>query len=305
MFGYVVLDKPNLLIKDYTLYKAYYCGLCRAIGKNAGQRFRLTINYDITFLALLAENMEREQPVLRERKCLTHPVGKIPMAEETETFRKIVHANTLLGYWKAADDVSDGGSAAKRAAKAFLKGQYKKARKVLPEFEKTLVTEYARLNRYEKENCADADLVADPFAKILVSLGESFVKEDEKETPNAQNFFTLCYNLGRWIYFIDALDDLDKDFNEKSYNPFLVGVEELTEEKREEIFSAGADALRAAQSVIEDAYNKMEITVSEGPLSNIVYLGLKKRQEEIIEKRGKYGKRPVFGIRSVGTGDPK
>lgn len=51
MFGYVIPDKPNMLVKDLSEYRAYYCGLCKAIGKSYSEKARFLTGYDCTFLA--------------------------------------------------------------------------------------------------------------------------------------------------------------------------------------------------------------------------------------------------------------
>ena len=47
MFGYVVINKPELKIKDFDKYQEYYCGLCQSLKQNHGQRGQLTLNYDL------------------------------------------------------------------------------------------------------------------------------------------------------------------------------------------------------------------------------------------------------------------
>ena len=68
MFGYVIIDKPNILIKDYQTYRSYYCGLCKSIGKTNGNLMRFTLNYDIVMLALLAFNYEECETVFKKGK---------------------------------------------------------------------------------------------------------------------------------------------------------------------------------------------------------------------------------------------
>ena len=50
MFGYVVINKPELKIKDYDKYQEYYCGLCQSLKQNHGRRGQLTLNYDLNIL---------------------------------------------------------------------------------------------------------------------------------------------------------------------------------------------------------------------------------------------------------------
>lgn len=38
MFGYIMIDKPELKVKEFSRYKAYYCGLCRTLKEEYGFR---------------------------------------------------------------------------------------------------------------------------------------------------------------------------------------------------------------------------------------------------------------------------
>ena len=57
MFGYVTIDKPELKIKDYTRYKAYYCGLCRVLLESYGFTGQMTLSYDMTFAVILLTSL--------------------------------------------------------------------------------------------------------------------------------------------------------------------------------------------------------------------------------------------------------
>ena len=53
MFGYVVVNKPELKIREYDTYKEYYCGLCHALKKYHGAKSQMCLAYDYVFLLLL------------------------------------------------------------------------------------------------------------------------------------------------------------------------------------------------------------------------------------------------------------
>ena len=53
MYGYVVVNKPELKIKEYDVYRSYYCGLCDELKERYGVNGQLCISYDMTFLLLL------------------------------------------------------------------------------------------------------------------------------------------------------------------------------------------------------------------------------------------------------------
>lgn len=52
MFGYVVINKPELKFKEFDVYKGYYCGLCHCLKERYGITGQVTLTYDMTFLSL-------------------------------------------------------------------------------------------------------------------------------------------------------------------------------------------------------------------------------------------------------------
>ena len=36
LFGYIIVNKPEMKFKEFDLYHAYYCGLCRSLKKCYG-----------------------------------------------------------------------------------------------------------------------------------------------------------------------------------------------------------------------------------------------------------------------------
>lgn len=276
MFGYVYIDKPNIRMKDFAEYKGYYCGLCKTLGKLYGQSFRFTVNYDIAFLSILAHNYRGVAPEFREERCIAHPIGKkFSVALNDEVQETVAHINAILGYYKVWDDVLDDKNPAKRAALAALKPALKKAKKVLPRLEKQTEKYYLELNRREKEG-ASADCLADIFGKLMVEIAFAACgKMDE-------NLESLAYHLGRYVYLMDAADDWKKDRKSGAFNPYLIKTGDVTPTAAEIAERARFD-LEACITNIRDAYDKMEITIAEGPLSNMVYLGFTKRMETVLK----------------------
>ncbi len=279
MFGYVIIDKPNILIKDFVTYKSYYCGLCKTTGSMYGQLMRLTVNYDIVLLSLLAHNYEKVVPEFTEEHCILHPVGKKKsIAKSNEIFGKIVDINIILGYYKACDDVADEGK--HKLIKKFLARRMKVLRGKYPEFCKICEQRFGDLSLFEKQNCLDPDAVSGCFGDILSAAADAVTNKSD------DNLRSLCYNLGRWIYFIDALDDIREDAAKGRYNLFAPKNTVLDEEFFNKQEKYHRHLLYSAITAITDAYDKMDITVSEGALSNIIYMGLKARTEAILKGRG-------------------
>jgi hypothetical protein len=278
MFGYVVIDKPNILIKDYQTYRSYYCGLCKAIGKRTGHAMRFTLNYDIVVLALLAHNYEDKTPELVKGRCFVHPLGKaLNFVKYNEILAKIADINTILGYYKIYDDVVDENK--HRLIKTALTPYFKKAKKRLPKFNKKVDEIYKKLRDFEKQN-ADENILSDCFGNLMIQVAECLTDKCDN------NLRELCFYLGKWVYVIDAYDDLKKDYEKGSFNPFLRNVKEWNDNIYEQVETKFRWITNECIDKIISVYELMQIDVSEGALSNIIYKGLPTRTEFVINKRG-------------------
>ena len=213
MFGYVRPDTPYLYVKDQTLYQALYCGVCKGIGSSCGQVARLGLSYDVAFLSAILHNILGEDVQVKKQHCLTHCIRTKQMAEVDELTKKLGALNTELVYYKCVDDVEDGDKGgAKRLA--FLHG-HKLAVKKYPEL-CSIVRDYIKAQKdLECKQVDSIDRAADASATMLSRLSDYLL--GEKATEHTR---TLFYDLGKWIYLIDALDDYDKDLKKKAYNPF-------------------------------------------------------------------------------------
>ena len=99
-------------------------------------------------------------------------------------------------------------------SKAIKKAQYENPTKY-----KIIKQNLEELSMLEENNCAEIDEVADVFGKLMEEIASpDFIKEEE--TKRVLKF--LGYNLGRWIYILDAFDDMEEDIKNKSYNPLLL-----------------------------------------------------------------------------------
>lgn len=279
MFGYVIPDKMNMFMKDFYCYKAYYCGLCKRIGKKCGQCIRLTTNYDMTFLYILSHSVLNIEPKYNNETCILSPVKKKSVTVSDEITDKIVDVNTLLTYYKLIDDKEDSNNYLKSMARVMVvDSKYNKARKNLVELDIYFDKKYKILRGLEKENCDSFDRLADPFASMLVK-GTEYILEDKCD----ENLSDLMYNLGRWVYFIDAIDDIDDDYKKKQFNPFLINYNYID---KQTFLKEKSDTLKlllmSAYNKINDDFGKLNVKVNEGVLTNILWYGILMRTEDIL-----------------------
>lgn len=283
MFGYVIPDKMNMFMKDYYNYKAYYCGLCKRIGKDCNQLMRISTNYDMVFFDMFCHAVLEIAPNYKNEPCILSPKKK-SVVKGDELTDKIVDVNTLLMYYKLMDDKLDSKkpSFAKSMARGLVvSGQYKKAKKNFPELDKLFNDEYARLRMLESEGIATIDMFADPFANMLSNAVKIVL--GEKSNKDIEDMF---YYLGKWVYIIDAVDDTEKDFKNKEFNPFFVGYnyqnkDKFFEERGKEL----EFLLRSSYNSVRNAYKNIELKFNEGAITNILWYGILMRTEDILGRK--------------------
>ena len=222
MFGYVTPDKPYLTLRDFALYRSVYCGICCSLKKNYGQISRLATTYDAVFLSLLLHNYLDSDYDIEKKRCILHPIKKRTIAQPNEIDDVVCAFNLLLMYHKIGDDVEDEHKFRSKAARTAFGRAYKKAKKTYPEMDEIIRRQYAKMSALEQENCDSIDRVADPFSVMLAEMTRLVLKE-----KFTQDIYDFCYNVGKWIYLIDALDDIDKDLKKKNFNPFVSSYPEV------------------------------------------------------------------------------
>ena len=284
MFGYVLPDKPNMFMKDYALYRAFYCGLCKSIGKKCNQVMRFTTNYDITFLNVLYHAIFDVDVEIKEETCILGPFKKKSIAKDDELTQVIVDVNNILGHYKCVDDIKDNKSASKwMFDKLVLKRHYKKAKVNLEKIDEIVSKGYEKLRDLEQEKCKSVDIVADPFANIMKGISKELFKEKFDDSIG-----DMMYALGKWVYIVDAIDDVEEDYKDKKFNLFLFDYDYT--DKKTFLIEKHDDLefiLKSCYKDIVDNFNKLKVKKYEGVLTNILWYGIKAKTEEILSRSEK------------------
>ncbi len=283
MYGYVTPVKDKLRQQDFALYRAFYCGTCVAT-KPYGTLTRFATSYDITFLALLVHDIASQEVEFTEARCVGNPFQKKLMIKPNPLLDKVCAANVILAYYKLTDDVIDGGGAKKKVARAAMKKAYLKAKATLPAADESAKRRYEDLRVLEKRGESSTDRVAHCFATMLMEITQAILGEKCSE-----NCASLAYNIGKFVYLADALDDVDDDFKSGNYNPFLARYGEFT--NRREFIAAHADdlsfTLNATVNRAIESFNGLSFTQSYTLLANVVHDGLRAKTEELLSSEKK------------------
>lgn len=292
MLGYVRIYKPDLKVREYEIYCGYYCGICKYIGKEYGQLPRMSLSYDAAFLAVLLDCLidRPDEPV--QEHCIVHHIRKRTVIRN----KSIEYAGDLmliLAWYKLLDDVRDEGKVSAKAASVLLKSAFKRLEEKHPALCKGISENLLALSRLEDEKCASLDEAAEAFAKIMEVIFR------EGATNLHETFAEIGYHMGKWIYLIDALDDIEENIDDGAYNPLLYrfdfrgqvsGDESLTHETAEEFRNRIRERvefnLYHYLAMISEKIEHLDIKKNKGIIENVIYFGMNNKTKEILEHKG-------------------
>lgn len=222
MFGYVKVCKAELRMREYEEYKAVYCTLCKVLGEEYGLCARGLLSYDACFYVLLRDCAESGAvPVYQAGRCRFNPLKKCNYQTNCgESYRAAAALTVLLSYQKVRDNIADGKGTKKAAARLispYLYGKYKKAKVRYPKFAEAVEQAMAAQAALEDAGCDSTDRAADPSAKALAAVFSDFSQSE----PQKKVVERVAYCIGRFVYLLDAYDDLEEDLKNGTYNPFL------------------------------------------------------------------------------------
>lgn len=268
MFGYVTICEPELKIKDWRKYRAYYCGLCRTLKERYGNVGQMTLTYDMTFAVILLTSLYECEGTTVFHRCKTHPVKKQTMLSN-EITEYCADMNVLLAYYHMKDNWDDEKKISGFAGAAVLKNKARKAAKMYPRQARVIRKQLQELADYEAQNCTNIDLPAGSFGTLMAEL---FVyrKDMWEDTLRKLGFF-----LGKFIYIMDACEDLEKDIKENCYNPLKEMHEKYMQENRPEEYEAKCrDMLCMMIAETSAAFEKLPCLEDADILRNILYAGV-------------------------------
>lgn len=258
MFGFVTASFRELNKAQTARYQAVYCGICRNLRARAGQRARLGLSYDMTFLALLLMSLYEPEEVCGKPSCALHP-GR--SWADNEFIRYAADMNIALAYYNCLDDWQDDNSRPKKWMADYLEQYLPEIQEQYPRQCDAIAQCIRQLSQLEQENCADADACANRFGELMAELlvyREDLWAKDLREMGMA---------LGRFIYLADAAVDYKKDRRKHKYNPYLAM-------DTGEDFPRWKEYLVLTMARCTDYYEKLPLVQDKPILDNILYSGV-------------------------------
>ena len=262
MIGYITVNREELKVKDLGMYQAFYCGVCQDIKEGYGQIPRLTLSYEMTFLAMLLSSVYDERPQSKKLVCLLHPASRQVCVRNKFT-AYAADMGIILAYHNLMDNWMDENSQKSAVLAGLIKKKYARAAKIYPRQTKAVIKCMRETRKTEALGNYDLDLAAGLTGHMLEEIFA--YKEDDILNRDLRR---MGFFLGKFIYLMDAYDDLEKDIKNNNYNPFVpISAEEGFEGRAKEVLTMMASEAAAAFERLP-AIDYIDI------LRNVLYSGM-------------------------------
>ena len=278
MFGYVTICEPELKVKDLKKYKGYYCGLCRELREEYGFMGQMTLTYDMTFAVILLTSLYESEQKMEMHRCKVHPV-KQQMMIRSEMTSYAAAMNVLLAYYHMEDDWRDEKKTSSLVTMRLIRGKAERIVAEYPRQSRAIRKALKELAACEREQSTDIDRVSGCFGRLMAEL--FIYRKDVWEKPLRR----MGFYMGKFIYLMDAFEDLPEDMEKGRYNPLReISGEEGYEERIKQIL-----CMMIAESTAE--FERLPCLIDVDILRNILYDGVWSRYNKIQMKKSEEQKK--------------
>lgn len=260
MFGYVTASWSELDETQKKRYNSIYCGICRAIRQQSSQPARLTLSFDMAFLATLLMSLYEPEETAGSNRCMSHPIHNKDWVQN-ECIQYGADMNVALSYYKCLDDWHDDKKLSAKIMAQALQKHCKAIENRYPRQCKAISDCITELSLLESANCPNPDEPANCFGRLMAEL--LVYKEDLW----ADTLRQMGFHLGRYIYLADAAIDYRRDKKHGKYNPYLAMGSDEDWPRWEEY-------LVLAMGRCTDAYERLPLVQDKALLDNILYSGI-------------------------------
>lgn len=286
MFGYININRNQLTEESRKAYQAYYCGLCQQLRNACGSKGQLLLNYDMTFLIVLMTGLYELDSKKVEFTCPIHPT-KRQTAWINDATDYAADMNILLGYHNLEDDWKDDKSYTKKALAKMLEKDYERVKEKYKRQAMAVEAYMEKLRAAEEDREQNLDVTAGLTGEMM---GEIF---DWKEDEWSEELHCLSFYMGKFIYLMDAYEDMEKDKKRKQYNPLRL----MADQCQGDFETFCKLMLTSMMSECARSFERLPILTHADILRNVLYSGVwskyeylqlkKKKQQEKKIKRGK------------------
>ena len=272
MFGYVNINRNELSDENKKIYQGYYCGLCQKLKEVSGRKGQMLLNYDMTFLVVLLTGLYELEDKSTDFVCALHPTKK-RTARINEATEYAADMNIILSYQNFEDDWRDNRSYSKKAFARMLGKDYNRIMAKYPRQVKAVETYIEELGKAEDAQESNIDKISGLTGTML---GEIFAWREDIWAEELRYF---GFYLGKFVYLMDAYEDIEEDLKQGRYNPF-------TELYKKETFEQDCQQiLKMMMAETSKVFEQLPILEDAEILRNILYAGVWTRYGQIRCRR--------------------
>lgn len=299
MFGYIRINKFDLTFREFEHYKSMYCGICKYIKRNYGEIPRLSLNYDITFLQLVLTSIYNPKGRVFYERCIVNPFKEKKHSQNSISGYSCA-MNIILAYYKLEDDVRDNKDLKSKLARLALKKSFEMAENLYNDKALAIKKYLGDLAELEKDQKSDLDKLSNSFGNVMSQIFDyipnesGFARYKEREDISLR-LKKIGFNLGKYIYILDAFEDLEEDIIRGRFNPFKSNLDLRSREDFKK-FKSLDDWKKLTEYidrkisfilglVVED-FDDLDIKYNKGIIDNIIYSGVYYRYKRILYSPG-------------------
>lgn len=300
MFGYIYPFKPDLKIKHYNRFKSYYCSLCHSIKNNYGNIPRMSLNFDTTFMAIFLDGFTKNNPIIEKKRCPIHPIEKKYIMKNISSIDYASHITIILTHNKIVDDINDENNLLNKIILPFSSMYIQKLPSNFIELKIFIENELKNLRNIElSEDRLSIDEYSHPFANLTKHIFYNYCKENNFSDLSLEYIKNIGYNLGKWIYIMDSLNDIERDIKRECFNPIVhINSEKKTIDDINEfaisMFNKYKPLLTHINYTCLDNFKRLKIYKNYDLIENILQLGMPFKTDKIINKCNSKNKKEVY-----------
>ena len=258
------------------------------MGKEYGLLARFLLTYDAAFYALLKKSVLQSKPDCAYKGvCRFNPLKKCNYIDTDSYLKDAAALTVIMFYYKVLDNIDDGKPLKRLATRLvypYIKIKFNKAVKKYSKYNDIIKASTDEQTRIENEKIDSIDIAAHPTAVSLQKIFSDGIKDETQKRIVER----IGYCLGRWVYLVDAFDDLENDIKTGAYNPFALKY------KLDKSFLTGDN-----KAIEDDIIKSIRLTANETGLAlelldkncykplieNIVFDGMEAELMKIIKKK--------------------
>ena len=286
MFGYIRINKAEMKFREFDVYQSYYCGICRDLKRKYGAAGQFSLSYDMTFVAMLLTGLYEPETRTGTCRCMVHPLEKHETRNNIYT-EYVADMNTLFACYKCRDDWKDEKKLHQLLYGRVLEGRsrglqetygekLRRIERLMQNFEEAEQQQEPQTGPGAQDSgYSRLDTLAGLFGKVMAEIVT--VREDEW----ADHLRRFGFFLGKFIYLMDAYEDVETDIRNGTSNPLKgrYGSPDFEEACR--------TMLTMMMSECCSAFEILPILDNVEILRHVLYSGVWCRYEAIHEKRRK------------------